>query len=287
MALSCLANWLPDQAEPEILADALTSARAIKPAWSGDNVYCADALGTVADVATEPLRSELLEEALAAARAVEEHWRRAVSLMKLAPKLSEALREEALQEAIDAIVKEPESWAKSHPLCFPILASKLCLDSPSEVLKVATGIEDEVRRIKAIATVATELPEAVPEAMPAIKNTKFDDVPAQALAMLAPQLPPERLLEAVEIASRLPKERDRITTLIALADPISKRPKRELFSLLPAMLQSLSSSLSQRDFLRNVLALSAVIYVLGERKTVADIITTFQEIGEWWPQDGS
>ena len=282
MALSALVDWLPEDLKTEVSSDALTTARAIQPGWSGDNVYCASALGAVADVLPEPLRSEVLQEALNAAKAIEEHWRRSISLADLAPKLPEALRAEVVKEALDAIVEEKEEWAKSQ--AFPALAPELSPDLLPKALRAAMGIKREIHRTKAVAAVAAQLPEAIPEAVAAIENTQSDGMRAFSLAMLAPQLPPEQLLEAVVIANSIAEERDRITTLIALAAPISKMPKSDLSSLWLAILQVLSSSLSQRELLRSVLALAAVIYVLGDRQTVAKTIAAIQEIGEWWPQ---
>ena len=283
IALAVLVDWLPENAKAEVSSDALTAARAIELGRSDDKTYRSRALGAVADVLPKALRIEVLQEALDAARAVEEHWSRALVLSDLAPKLPRGVRAEVVKEALDAIIKEPEDWAKSQ--AFTVLGPKLSLSLLPEAFRAATDIQAEVHRTRAISAVSAKLTETIPDAIEAIKNTQSDSMKAFALAMLAPQFPTERLLEAVAIANSLPKESDRITTLIALADPISKMPKRELSSLWPAILESLSASLSQRNLLRGVLALAAVISALGDRETVAKTIVTIQEIERWWPQD--
>lgn len=191
-------------------------------------------------------------------------------LIELCDYLPKTLQAEVIRKALNAVKAIPDEVERLRYL--QCLAPKLSPNLLLEALELGKAIPTKMSCIRAMKALAPKLPEAISEAMAAARHTQSG-------------LPPEQLLEAVVIASRLPEERDRITALIALSDPLSKMPERDLSSLWPAILHSLSSSLAQRDLLRGVLALSAVIYKLGDSLTVARTIVALQELGQWWPQD--
>lgn len=239
IGLSGLAIWLPERLKPEVLSDALATARSIQDEDFRDSVYCAEALSAVSDALPEPLRTEVLQEALDTARLVEENWCRCNALAELAPKLSEALQAEAFREALDAVMAEVEDWAITKALLYllPRLPADLRL----------------------------------PEVLTKVRNIYSEGDRTKVLVALAPHLPSEQLLEAFTIAMNFSRKRDRLNTLIALASRISKLQTSELFSLWKNILHALSSQ-TQQDFVDSVLVLIEIVYVLGDREAVAEFL---------------
>ncbi|WP_190644385.1 hypothetical protein [Oculatella sp. FACHB-28] len=56
----------------------------------------------------------------------------------------------------------------------------------------------------------------------------------------------------------------------------------KLFPLWQNILHSLSFQ-SRRDFLPDILALNSVIYALGDRAAVAEVLIAIQDVGRWCP----
>lgn len=249
LALSALADKLPETLRTEVVLEALTAAESLPSTDFRDNVYRSGALTAVADVLPETtLQAEVLQKALDSARAVEEDWCRSVSLADLAPMLPEALQAEVLQEALDAIKSEEEDWEIATALS--VLIPKLPPNLLSKVLAVVKGLHHESYRV-------------------------------QALTDIAPHLSSELLPEAFSIVDGIRSKSDRIKILIALASQMSKMPKDELLPLWQTTRHWLWLSLSKQEFAHHMLALAAVIYAIGGQESVVEILIEIQDVERW------
>lgn len=274
LALSALAAFLPEQLRAEVLEDALTAARAI-PSKEFCYNYRADVLTAVAAFLPEQLQAEVLEDALTAARAVEENWSRAIALSNLVDFLPEVIPE-ALATSRDS----EEDWSRA--IALSVLVPKLPPDLLPEALGVAREIQSEGDRATALIALASKLPEVIPEAFAAAKNIQAERARVSALSALGPKLPPDLLPEAFAAVREIRFERDRTSALIALASQMAKMQTGELFLLWQNILYSLSLQ-SRRDFLHNLLALTAVTCALGDRAAVAAVVIAIEDGGRWWP----
>ena len=275
LSLSALASWLPALLKRQVSLEALAAARAIQAGWSDSCVYRARALGEVANSLSDGLRAEVLQEALAAARATEgENGHYSMALSDLAPKLPKALRGEVLKEALEAAVTREEGWVKAKALS--ALVPNLPADLLLEALAAARALAYRNDRAVALVALADRLPGVVTEAFVAVEETRSECTRAAALVALAHNLSAEQLLKAVAMAKDLRFEGDRIVALIALAAPMSKLPKRELFPLWQAVLRLLSSQ-DKQAFAHTVLALVAVVHSLGGQAAVVETIASIAD----------
>ncbi|MEY2834270.1 MAG: hypothetical protein RLZZ574_3530 [Cyanobacteriota bacterium] len=248
LALSALADKLPETLRTEVVSEALAAAESLPSKDFRDNVYRSGALTAVGDVLPETLQAEVLQKALDSAKAVEEEWCRSISLADLAPMLPEALQAEVLREALDAIKGEEGDWATATALL--VLIPKLPPDLLPEALAVAKGLHHESYRV-------------------------------QALTAIAPHLSSELLPEAFSIVDGIRSKSDRLKILIVLASQMSKMPKDELLPLWQTMRHSLWLSLSKQDFAHHMLALAAVIYAIGGQESVVETLIEIQDVERW------
>ena len=186
LALSVLADELPEELQTEVALEALTAAESI-PSGDYSDVYRSAALTAVADVVPEALQAEVLQKALDSARGVEDECCRSISLANLVSKLPEVLQAEVLLEALDS----------------------------------AKGVEDECcHSISLAANLVSKLPEVLQsevlqKALDAVRDNRVD-WSAIALLILIPKLPLGLLPEALTIARDIQQESDRAMALIAI-----------------------------------------------------------------------
>lgn len=214
LGLCAVANWLPEKLKPDVLADALASARALHTDYFRDSVYCTDALSAVSEVLPEPLRLEVLQEALDTARTIEEDWCRCMGLAELAPKLPEAIRAETFKEAINAVTAERGDWAIANALLYllPNLPSELL----PAALTVARRIRSERDRTKILVALAPNLPSGLmPEALIAAKDIQSERDHIKVLVALAPNLPSDLVPDVLATARSIQSEGDRARVLAA------------------------------------------------------------------------
>lgn len=247
LALSALADKLPETLRTEVVLEALAAAESLPSKDFRDNVYRSGALTAVADVLPETLQAEVLQKALDSARAVEENWCRSISLADLAPMLPDALQAEVLWEALDAIKgrAEDEDWSTATALS--VLIPKLPPDLLPEALAVAKGLHYESYRV-------------------------------QTLTAITPKLSSELLPEAFSIVDGIRSRSDRIKVLIALSSQTSKMPKDELLPLWQTTRHWLWLSLSKQEFAHHMLALAAVIYAIGGQESVVETLIEIQDV---------
>ena len=187
LALSALADELPEELQTEVALEALAAAESI-PSGDYSDVYRSAALTTVVDVVPEALRAKVLQKALDSARGVEDECCRSISLANLVSKLPEVLQTEVLQEALDSTkgVEEESRYSISS-------LANLMPDLPPEVLQS----------------------EELQQALDAVRDNRVD-WGAVALLILIPKLPLDLLPEALTIARDIPLESDRAMVLIAI-----------------------------------------------------------------------
>ena len=279
LALSALADKLPEGLQTEVALEALATADSIL--LTGEHYfdkYRSYALTAVADVVPETLRAEVLQKALTAARSAEEPWARSMSLSNLAPKLPEALQAEVLQEALYAARDEVES-AGGYLFLAPlmVLVPQLPPELLPEALTIARDLPSESDRVTALIAIAARLPKMLPETFALFKNT---DRNVELIRNTASNLPPTLLPEAFDIAKNIQSKSDRVTALIALASRMSKMPKDELLPLWQTIRHWLSQQ-SRQEFARCALALTAVIHAIGGQSAVVEALMEIQDVERW------
>ena len=289
LALSAIADRLPETLRTEVVLEALAAAESVPSEDFRDNVYRSGALIAVLNVLPEALQPQVQQKALDSARGIEEYWCRSMSLADLVSKLPEALQAEVLQEALDAARDELESregWATAWAL--NNLIPKLPPELLPEALTIARDIPLEGDRAMALIAMTAKLPELLPETFALVKKTHYSRLTYQightynrvkALTDIAPNLSPELLPEAFSIAKNIRSERERITVSIALASPISKMPEEQLLPLWQTMRNWLSQQ-SRREFTHHVMALAAVIHRIGGQEAVVEAMMT-QDVERW------
>ena len=290
LALSAIADKLPETLRTEVASEALAAAESLPPDQdSRPYVYRTGALIAVAEagVLPEALQAKVLQKALDSARGIEEHWCRSISLADLALNLPEALRVEVLQEALYAardVVESEAGWATAWAL--DNLIHKLPSDLLPEALTIARDIPLEGDRTMGLIAITARLAEVTPETFALVKNnhqaghTYYGSV--SALVKIAPNLPPNLLPEAFDIAKDIKDARGgRISVLTALASPISKMPKKQLLPLWQTIKHWLSQQQSRRKFAHHVLSLAAVIHAVGGQEAVVEALIDIQDVERW------
>ncbi|MBW4599077.1 MAG: zinc ribbon domain-containing protein [Calothrix sp. FI2-JRJ7] len=286
-ALSSLVNKLP-----EILPEALAAARQIQDEYYRDCIISS---------LVNKLSRELLSEALAAARQIQDEYYRDYALSSLADKLPQEL----LPEALAAARQIQDEYYRAKALSS--LADKLPEILP-EALAAARQIQDEEYRDCVLSSLADKLPqELLPEALAAARQIQDEEYRDYALSSLADKLPRELLPEASAVArqiqpdeygailsssaDKLPKalaaarlindEYYRADVLSSLADKLVQIQKTELFSHWRDTLHILSLR-TRPHLLRDINALTPVIFTLGGEQGVKDTASAIQDVSRWW-----
>ncbi len=217
-ALAALASQLPESLLPEALA----IARGIlDEAYRGEDLF--ETLAIFAWRLPEPRRSEVLAEALAAARTIGDENKRAKVLAALVAHLAEPERSQVLADALAAAraIQNPYERAKVLAALAAHHAEPEQTQLPADALAAARAIQDPYERAKALAALAAHHAEpqrsqVLAEAMAAARATKEPYRP-EALAALAPHLPPALLPEALAAACAIKEADCRAKALAALA----------------------------------------------------------------------
>jgi hypothetical protein len=243
-ALTALAPHLPAEEKQQTLGEALAAARAIP----GNENRCAEALAALALLLPLEERQQTFREVLAVAQSNPIERDRVPALAAIAPYLpSEALaaaksngdvrdRVRALAAVAPLLPPEllGEAFAAAKPMraqrldqsasALVALAPRLPLELLGEALAAAKAIGDERQRADALAALAPHLPpdertKTLGEALAAARTIfgGYEIQRARALAALAPQLPPELLGEALAAAQVVGDEGGRAEALAALA----------------------------------------------------------------------
>lgn len=292
MALSTLADKLPEKLQTEVVLEALVAAESYPSDDKYlDEMYCSHVFTAIFGILPEVLQTEKLQKTLDYARAVKDHCDRSISLADLALKLPEKLQAEVLKEALDAVKEERKLWGeeaddsvKSALVC---LIPKLPPDLLPEALTIARDIRFEPYRAKALIAITAKLPELLLETFALVKSIKFtysdgrlpEVYRFQTLIAIAPNLSSELLPEAFSIAKDIQSKLYRIKVLIALADPMSKMPRDELLPLW----KTIRHWLSRQELAHHVLALAAVIHAIGGQEAVVEALIKIQDVERWQP----
>ena len=209
-ALIGLAPQLP----PGLLATALEVARAIT-----DPGYQALALAGLSPYLAEPERRHALADALTAIRTYNDLAYRARTLVGFTRSLPH-LPPELLAAALEAARAIPAPGEQAGVLAG--LAPQLPSELLAAALDLARAITDPDSQVRALAGLARHLPEpdrrhALADALTAIPTIPYPWHQVQALAMLAPLLPPELLATALEVASTITEPYSQAQALASLA----------------------------------------------------------------------
>ena len=294
MALSTLADKLPEKLQTEVVLEALAAAESYPSDGYLDYMCRSHVLTTVFGILSEALQTEKLQKTLDCARAVEEDYcYRAISLADLARLLPETLQAEVLKEALDTVKDQQKLWGEPGDERVEIALVRLIPQLPPDLLPEALTIARDIRfepyRAKALIAITAKLPELLLETFALVKSIKstYSDgrLPEvyrfQALIAIAPNLSSELLPEAFSIAKDIQSKHYRIKVLIALADPMSKMPRDKLLPLWETIRHWLSQ-LSRHEFAHHVLALAAVIHAIGGQEAVVEALT-IQDVERWQP----
>jgi hypothetical protein len=204
---TALANLGGDLAADQ-LARAVTMAAAID-----DPAYRAEALTGLARSAPAGREPGLLDEALAAATAIDDDRARVKALVALAPALPDSRRADALGRALDAALADEFDRSEQLTLIASLLSPPLLAEAVATVSARQYG--PDARELAALAPFLPDgqRQDVLRQALEAAGRTGFTD---DALAVLAPQLPPDLLSKAVTIARDIHYDATRVKTLAAL-----------------------------------------------------------------------
>ena len=229
----------------------------------------------------EKLPSEnLYPEVLEIARQIQDECFRVNALSSLAKKLpSENLYSEALEIARQIHNQSSRAIALSY------LAEKIPGILYPEVLKTARQIQDEYYRAFALSSLAEKLPEKLyPEVLEKASQIQFEWYRAQVLSSLAEKLPENLYSEALEIAGHIQDECSRAKVLSPLFKQMSaSQPKNETYKMWLEIMKTTLSKLKRQNFQENIGVLTPVIYKLGRKDAIMEIVTAIQDVARWWP----
>ena len=120
----------------------------------------------------------------------------------------------------------------------------------------------------------------LPEALPIVRSIWDEYYRAKALIRLAVQLP-ELLPEVLTAARSIEAESDRADALSSLALQLSQIQKTALFAHWRETLHILSVH-TRPNLLRDISALTPVIFTLGGKEAVKDTAFAIQDVSRWW-----
>ncbi len=229
----------------------------------------------------EKLPSEnLYPEVLEIARQIQDECFRVNALSSLAKKLPlENLYSEALE-----IARQIHNQS-SRAIALSFLAEKMPEILYPEVLKTARQIQDEYSRAFALSSLAEKLPENLyPEVLETASQIQFEWDRAQLLSSLAEKLPENLYSEALEIAGHIQDECSRAKVLSPLFKQMSaSQPKNEVYKMWLEIMTITLSKLKRQNFQENIGILTPVIYKLGGKDAIMEIVTAIQDVARWWP----
>jgi hypothetical protein len=219
-ALAGLAILLPASERPSVLAQALDAATAISDDF--------DRVRVLACLASH-LPPELLGRALATATAITDDHCRAMALTYLAPHLPTPL----LAQAVDVATAIRSNYSRAEALTD--LASLLPVGDRSGVLAQALDAATNIRDVKALTRLALlfqgdERHGVLAKALDAAAIISNGYSRSEALANLAPHLPPDLVVQALSDAAAMTEARG--DTLASLARHL---PSELLPQVLPAI----------------------------------------------------
>jgi hypothetical protein len=111
---------------------------------------------------------------------------------------------------------------------------------------------------------------------------EWESARAQALAALAPHLPPNLLPQALAAAGEIEWESARAQALAALAPRLAELPRPALYPLWDKTLPVLARR-TRPDLLADLQALVPVIHALGGEAAITETARAIQDVAHWWP----
>ena len=301
-----LAPRLSDAQREAVLAEALDDARSLPELY--DRAWI---LAEVASALPGEAREAVLAEALAAARAINVEFGRAWAIAQVAGHLSSAMWPEALEiigemEAeiqraqalrmvapflpeclLDRAVElahELEGFWREEPLSAlaPLLAE---VGRPQEALHITLGLVEELWRADALAGIAPFLPPELLNEATAVLPQLEEHSLARALSGMAPSMPEPLLAAALELANSVEDEWSRAEALSALVSHLDEHLLMRIASAeaiaspvaRSLLLEALASALAKAG--RAADALAAV----GQLESVGDRATTGFEVARQLP----
>ena len=229
----------------------------------------------------EKLPSKILyPEVLEIARQIQDECFRVNALSSLAKKLhSENLYLEALE-----IARQIHNQS-SRAMALSFLAEKIPEILYPEVLKTARQIQDEYSRAIALSSLAEKTPENLyPEILEAARQIQFEWDRAEVISSLVEKMPENLYSEALEIAGYIHDECSRAKVLSPLFKQMSaSQPKNETYKMWLKIMKTTLSKLKRQEFQRNIAVLTPVIYKLGGKDAIMEIVIAIQDVARWWP----
>jgi len=164
-------------------------------------------------------------QGLVYAQQVPDPAQRADALATLAFHLPEPLKGEALQ-AVLAAARVIEDWDDQAEILVALASRLKELECHEEALATARAIGIERYRVKVLASLVPDLPQAfLQQALATAQTIEFEEYRAEALATLACHLPQPLLQEALQVAGTIWFEEHRIRALAALAPHLPESMK--------------------------------------------------------------
>jgi hypothetical protein len=112
--------------------------------------------------------------------------------------------------------------------------------------------------------------------------TTDDRFITEVLMEIIPSLSNEYLSNTITAAQVISDEHKRTRVLTALSSRLKQSPTDDLYPIWCKALRLLTLR-TRADFLSDLCAFLAVLYALGEKKVLEEIISSILDVGRWWP----
>ncbi|TAE07891.1 MAG: hypothetical protein EAZ25_29910 [Oscillatoriales cyanobacterium] len=266
--LSSLATKLQSKT---LYSEALETARQTQ-----DEFYIYKFLSSLA----EKLPENMYLEALATACQIQDELYRDRVFSSLAVNLPENLYSEALVTARQ--IQDKSTRAEILSSLAEKLQSKLLY---SEALATARQIQDKSTRAEILSSLAEKLQSKLlySEALEITSQIQSEYDLVKVLLSLAEKLPENLYSEALEIIRQIQSESDRAKVLSSLLNTMSSsQQKNEVYKMWLEIMKSTLSKLKRKEFQENISVLTPVIYKLGGKDAIMEIVTAIQDVARWW-----
>ncbi|WP_293346923.1 MULTISPECIES: NB-ARC domain-containing protein [unclassified Microcoleus] len=229
----------------------------------------------------EKLPENMYLEALATARQIQDEEYRDRVLSSLAVNLPENLYSEALAAARQIHNQSTRAEVLSS------LAEKLQSENLySEALATARQIQNQSTRAEILSSLAEKLQSEnlYSEALEITSQIQSESDLVRVLSSLAEKLPENLYSELLEITSQIQSESNRAKVLSSLLNAMpSSQPKNEVYKMWLEIMKTTLSKLKRPEFHENIDALTPVVYKLGGKDAIMEIVTAIQDVARWWP----
>jgi hypothetical protein len=218
---------------PTLPQDMLVASLAVAHSMQAQDARV-HALTVLAHHVPDNARDQTILDALAAASNLPQPFERVTALVALIEILPEPLKEQTYANALESarLMSNDNARARAIGLIGIHLPPRLM----HRALEIARGIENNDQRLSALMNLAPYLVDVdmrkrvVGELLKITRDIPFEYKQARTVADLAPQLPPDLIPEALNIARSIEEPFDRASAYLALVKRFSGDAQREIIA---------------------------------------------------------